>query len=315
VLVIAVVLGACGPQVPSLESAIHHDNHEAIEFATAGSLALSEDGHLVSGPPLTLSGELQTPGGLGPFPGIVLMHGCAGTGAAERGWEAALRHSGYATFVVDSLDRRGLGEVCVDARALLPAQRIPDAYGALRLLSTHPSIDRRRIALMGFSHGGIVATLSATTWAHNTFGGPGQPRFRGFIALYPYCNWTFPEMRHLSAPLRIYSGALDDWTPSEPCERMVAELRAAGYDAAITVYPGARHSFDEVGLPTTRLPFVSNAARCTPRLGSILGPLENAAELAGCLRQGATVGWNPEATAQVRASVLKELRALLPSPF
>lgn len=285
-----------------------------VEFATAGSLVPGEAGRLVMRPPLTLSGELQTPRGSGPFPGVVLMHGCAGVGAAERGWESTLRTAGYATFLVDSFERRGLREACVDPLALHPTQRIPDAYGALQALSSHPAIDARRIALMGFSHGGIVTTQSATKWAHDTFTEHGHPSFRAFVAFYPYCNWTFPEMAHLAGPLRIHSGALDDWTPAKPCERMVSALRAHGYDARITVYPRARHSFDEVGLPPTVLPLVVNGAACSPRLGSILGPLENAEEMGACLRQGATIGWNRAATMQARASVLEDLARFLQEP-
>jgi dienelactone hydrolase len=311
VLVASAVLAACAPQARVTKPALDREDTGRVEFATAGSLTLVEGGRLTAGPPLMISGELDAPPGPGPFPSVVLMHGCAGVGPAERGWETVLRAAGYATFVVDSFGGRGLQEACVDAGALLPMQRIPDAYGALRILSTHPAIDARRIALMGFSHGGIVTTLSATAWARDTFVAPGQPAFRAFIALYPYCNWTMPEMAHLSAPLRIHTGALDDWTPAKPCEDMVTALRAAGYDAGITVYPGARHSFDEVGQPAMVLPRVANGAACTPRLASILGPPENAEEFAGCVRHGATIGWHREATTRARAAVLGELARLL----
>ena len=311
VLAVCAVIAACAPLARALKPALDREDTGRVEFATVGSLPRGEGGRLVAGPPLAISGELELPAGSGPFPGVVLMHGCAGVGAAERGWDAALRAAGYATFVVDSFGGRGLREACVDAGALLPMQRIPDAYGALRILSTHPAIDARRIALMGFSNGGSVTTLSATAWAHDTFVPAGQPGFRAFVAFYPYCNWTMPEMAHLSAPLRIHTGALDDWTPAKPCEDMVAGLRTAGYDAMITVYPGARHSFDEAGLPVTVLPHAANGAACTPHLASILGPPENAEQFAGCVREGATIGWDREATTQARAAVLEELKTLL----
>lgn len=311
VLAVCAVIAACAPQARAIKPALDREDTGLVEFATVGSLPRGGGSRLVAGPPLAISGELELPEGSGPFPSVVLMHGCAGVGAAERGWETALRAAGYATFVVDSFGGRGLREVCVDAGALLPMQRIPDAYGALRILSTHPAIDARRIALMGFSNGGSVTTLSATAWAHETFVPAGQPGFRAFVAFYPYCNWTMPEMAHLSAPLRIHTGALDDWTPAKPCADMVAGLRSAGYDAMITVYPGARHSFDETGLPVTVLPHAANGAACTPHLASILGPPENAEQFAGCVRQGATIGWDREATAQARAAVLEELKTLL----
>jgi dienelactone hydrolase len=113
---------------------------------------------------------------------------------------------------------------------MLPMQRIPNAYGALRILSIHPAMDARRIALT-VSRGGIVTTLSATVWAHDTLVtlvAAGQPGFRAFIALYPHCNWTMPEMAHLSSPLQIHAGARDDGAPAKPCENMVAALRSVG---------------------------------------------------------------------------------------
>src|SRR6266566_3201040 len=94
------------------------------------------------------SPEITT--GAGPFPAVILAHGCSGIRTPELGWGPLLREWGYATFVVDSFRGRGFTDVCTNARTLTGIQRIPDAYGALRFIATHPRIDTRRVVLMGF---------------------------------------------------------------------------------------------------------------------------------------------------------------------
>ena len=106
-------------------------------------------------------------------------------------------------------------------------------------------------------------------------------------------------------------GELDDWTPVGPCAEMIRDLKAAGQDAELTVYRGAHHAFDAVGLPKTTLPDVDNPAACVLRAPSILGPLLDPAGLAACLRKGANIGWDPDATAEARRIVLDQLAALL----
>lgn len=305
------LLAGCVPALKDLKPALSATDSGTIWFASAGSLSRSADFRLTPGEPVVLSGDLRLPSGPGPFPAVVLMHGCGGVGNAEQGWVAPLLSAGYATFGVDSFGGRGLVEVCTDARALTGFQRIPDAYGALRILATHPRIDARRIVLMGFSHGGILTLGSATAWAKQTYAPPGRPAFRAFVPFYPYCNAEFPERLAVSAPLRIHTGELDDWTPAAPCRELVAALKAAGHDAEMTLYAGAHHSFDNVGRPLTYLPRADNGAACRPRGASILGPLLNPEELAGCLRKGATIGWDPAATAEARKNVLAQLAGLL----
>jgi len=241
---------------------------------------------------VALSGELRFPEGVGPSPAVILAHGCAGTCHADVTWTPLLRQWGYATFIVDSFGRRRIPDICDNVTRLFPVQRVPDVYGALRLLATHPKIAADRIALMGFSHGGIVTLSASTVWARDRFGSDGQPRFRAFFLFYPYCNSIVPEWEEISAPVRVHTGALDDWTPAKPCMDWTDRIRAKGFDASITVYPDTYHGFDVPFGSIVRLPSVSNVAMCFPKFESILGAstLEN--PWAGCIRRGATVGRN-----------------------
>jgi len=309
---VAVWSAGCAPALKDLKPALAATDSDSIWFASAGSLVRVPDGsRFVLGDPIVISGDLRFPSGSGPFPAVILAHGCGGLGNAETGWAPVLREWGYATFVIDSFRGRHLTEVCTSARTLTGTQRIPDAYGALRILATHPKIDARRVALMGFSHGGILTMGASTAWAKETFAPSGQPAFRAFLPFYPYCNALYPEGRRITAPVRIHSGELDDWTPAGPCVRLAETLKASGQDATITVYAGAHHSFDNIGTSFRHLPNVDSGADCAFQVASILGPFPSASEAARCFRKGATIAWSPKATEQARDNVRTQLAELL----
>lgn len=280
-------------------------------FSTAGSLQRGSNGRFfMSDDPAGISGELRFPEGKGPFPAIVLAHGCNGNRSVERTWGEVLRGWGYATFNVDSFRGRGISEVCTQLGVLVPLQRVPDAYGALRLLAAHPRIDPERIALMGFSHGGALAMLASTEWAKETYAPRGAPSFRAFIPFYPNCNGVFPERNRVAAPVRIHTGEADDWTPARPCAELAASLRAAGQDVAIDVYPGAHHAFDQAPPREIHLPKVNNGSACFPQSPGILGPVERASG-AGCLKKGATIAGNPVAADRARKNLRVQLDQLM----
>jgi dienelactone hydrolase len=287
--------GSGSPSPPAMTGALP-DRDGVIEFLSGQ---------------VRLGGRLSLPDGPGPFPAMILMHGCAGVGRAERGWSGALVSWGYAAFVVDSFGGRGLREVCTQARTLVGTQRVPDAYGALAALGRHPRIDAARIGLMGFSHGGGTTLGAATVRARQVYLGGGHPGFRGFWPFYPGCNVEYPELTQLSAPMRIHIGAADDWTRAIPCQTLAASLRAGDQDVAITVYPGAQHSFDSMGRAVTRLPNVDNGSACHWRLATMNGPTLNPAEILGCRSKGATIGYSAESTKAARERVRSELAAIL----
>ena len=263
---------------------------------------------------VALTGDLVLPEGTAKVGAVVLMHGCSGLPTRSvTVWQPLILSWGYATLVVDSFGGRGLRGVCGNALTLTGAHRVPDAYGALPLLARHPRIDAERVALMGFSHGGIATLAAASTWARRRYAALDGPTYRAFFPFYPYCNAIVPEMSEgIAGPVRLHIGELDDWNPARSCVELGALARSMGYDFQVIVYSGARHSFDAVGLPPAIfLRNVDNAAACTPRLASMMGPILNLFELLGCMKKGATVGHDAGATEQARERVHRDLGTLL----
>src|SRR5215475_6602493 len=107
--------------------------------------------------PARLLGYLARPDGEGPFPAIVVLHGCPGFFGGYAEVADQLKSWGYEALVVDSFGRRGIVTRC--GIGLDPEQAI-DAYAALKYLSREPTIDAARIAVLGYSMGAESA-LSA----------------------------------------------------------------------------------------------------------------------------------------------------------
>jgi hypothetical protein len=99
-LVIAVVL-ASSTAYPWISPAHADQAAEVVHFPS------------VKGEPINLVGHIRRPEGAGPFPAVVLLHGCAGDwrGMDSR-WGARLIEWGYVALSVDSYSPRGIESVC-----------------------------------------------------------------------------------------------------------------------------------------------------------------------------------------------------------
>ena len=226
--------------------------------------------------PAVLSGDLYRPGGTGPFPAVILLHGCGGPAPNGPAWAVWLQAEGYAALTLDSFMGRRLTRLCGDTSALTGGARAEDVFAAAASLAKLPFIDRDRIAAMGFSHGGwTVLWVSRFQARHD------DVKLRALVAFYPSCGGV-PSLA-TTAPLLMLLGGQDDWTPAEPCRLLAQGARGQGRVVVDVTYPDARHAFD--GSHIARRTYIPDARR----------------------GRGATIEYNPAAHADSE----KQLRQFL----
>lgn len=237
------------------------------------------------GPGIELVGRLHRPEGNGPFPAIVMLHGCSGlwarngepTGLYEF-WAKHFRERGFVTLLVDSFGSRGEKEICTqkDRRISEARDRPQDAHAALRWLAGRGEVDARSVHVMGWSNGAMTVLHALRPDA------PGRSHdglsFRSAVAFYPGCAVLARRTYLPVAPLLIQSGAADDWTPARPCVALAKAAKEGGADVEIDVYDDAHHGFDAPG----------NQLRIRPDVRNLSNPSG----------WGATVGPNPAARAR-----------------
>jgi len=202
-------------------------------------------GPAIGGAVVELAGRLVKPEGDGPFAAVVLLHGCDGMNP-ESDWVARdFRDWGYVFLELDSFGPRGVSEACTDYLQVAPLIRAKDAHAAQAYLATLPFVDPVRIAVLGWSHGGITV-LEAI--ANPYLNEPMRPDpFAAAVAFYPYCPLKLAKP---DAPLLVLIGDADDWTPVNRCTSM--ELRGDPLPPyELMVYPGATHAFDWPAAPET----------------------------------------------------------------
>lgn len=277
-------------------------------------------GDAARGEPVTVDGQLVVPREQGRAPVVILMHGSDGPRSASvKGWQAHLNEQGIATFRLDSYSGRGVDGLSEDQDQFGQFGQLYDAYRAADVLAEHPRVDGSRIVLMGFSRGGISALFAAQARFHASFG-PRTARIVAYLPFYAACNIELVNGEDVvPAPIRLFHGSADDWTLAAPCAAYVEQLRAAGKDAQITVYDGARHAFDNAfGAAYVYLDEAQTTRNCLRR--EVDGQLINAATgrpfryTDACVERGVSIQYDGKATDDARIRVDALLREVFARP-
>ena len=240
-----------------------------------------------------LAGTLSRPKGAGPFPAAVLITGLSPSdrNGGRPPWMPlrdiadALTRAGIAVLRVDD---RGVGASSGDHASSTTFDEANDVATEVAWLRHQPRIDGRKIALVGYSEGGLIAPMVAaadsSVAAIVTLAGPGVPglevaRYQieaaivrdttiapadreAAIARELADTLTVRERSYLSIdPLRyarrvrcpalIIQGANDLHVPLRSAERLAWAMRSSGNrEVTVRFFPGVSHSLlpDVLGL-------------------------------------------------------------------
>ncbi len=190
----------------------------------------------------------------GRTPAVVLIHDYGGYVSPDQYeyYGAALREAGIATLGL-IVFRPGSRQLQSQA----PSYFLPHAFGALKYLASHPSIDPGKIGIMGFSLGGVLSMYTASGPLSSEHLGSG-PRFAAHVPLYPAC-WVHEANARASqkltlagayagltgAPIHVLAGAKDQLDDPDTCHKFIEALSPdARKSVALTVFPNATHNWD-----------------------------------------------------------------------
>lgn len=199
----------------------------------------------------TISGELRIPdSGGAKVPAVVVIHSAGGVDGTGTPYVEVLNQAGIAALELDLFPRGG--------RPATTRVNLPHTYGSLIYLAKHPRVDPAKVAVMGFSWGGILSLVSASDELTRAYTG-GKHRFAAHLALYPAC-WTHLAVLQgknrfygasiyqamTGSPVHILAGEKDDYDDDPDSCSKFAQALPAGVQkyVSVTVYPGAGHGWD-----------------------------------------------------------------------
>ncbi len=206
--------------------------------------------------------HLQTlyPPGEGPFPAVLLFHGCGGVRRIMHDYAEAAVKSGVAAVIINSLTPRGidyeaaLAQVCT-GRVLWGRERAADLHAALSVVRADPQLDSDRIVLAGWSHGGWTVldafALDAAGQAPDGLDQAPENPFdgvRGVFLVYPYLSGPALSRRRSFSPPAPVEAVLveqDAMASDADAAEVFARLKQHGAAISWSTLGGVTHGFDE----------------------------------------------------------------------
>lgn len=233
---------------PADTSAIHSID---VTFPSSSPFSPAELGNAE---PTTAQGRLFLPADAASaapksVPAVIMLHGSGGVlWAREITYGQQLAEMGIAALVIDSFAARRERATTFIERLLeiTESMVLADAYAGLRFLAERREIDPKRVALVGFSYGGMstMYALNATVAEKLS---PSGLRFAGHVAFYGPCIARFEDKRTTGAPLLMLWGGGDELIDAERCNATAEDFRADGSAVETVIYPTAVHQWDGSG--------------------------------------------------------------------
>lgn len=231
-----------------------------------------------------------------PAPAVIFLHGAGGVQQVrEVAYARQLAAQGVAAMVIDVFgNRRDIATGFIQrVLNITEAMYLADAFAGLRYLAGRDDVDGSRVALIGFSYGGMAATYAAYRQVAELYQ-PGGPWFAAHIAYYAPCIAEFDSNETTGRPVLMMWGSADAIVDPVRCDATADGLRAGGSAVETVTFDGAFHQWDggfsvprTIGRDLSPCAFRvgTDATIRDARLGLVMsGPLTRRAILAACVR-------------------------------
>ncbi len=119
------------------------------------------------------------------LPALVIFHTCGGISQHSRYWTEQALKERYVVLVIDAM--RGLKSDCGSPPQIPNARFIKDALDGVAHLAALPYVDVKRISILGFSKGALVANWLASSKVASTLR-PGTVPIASAVSLYGFCG-------------------------------------------------------------------------------------------------------------------------------
>jgi len=176
-----------------------------------------------------VAADVFTPPGTGPYPVVALLHGAHPRRSEKYYMELGedLARRGFLTMFVRVYERgrKGRGSRADWRRSV---------SDALTFAASLPTADPTRMGVLGFSLGAFLALEQA----------PVDPRIQAAVAFYGGIGRGLTDLPlDTMPPVLLLHGTADRIVPARRSVEAAEQLRQAGRDADLIVYPSARHGF------------------------------------------------------------------------
>lgn len=176
----------------------------------------------------------------GERPGVLVVHEWWGHNAYARKRAEMLAGEGYTALALDMYGDGKVADHPDTAQGFMQAivSDMPEAErrfaAAQALLAVQPTVDKERIAAIGYCFGGGMVLHMARAGMDLD----GVVSFHGGLG-----TETPARPDTVKARVLVFTGEADPMIPPEQVKAFEAEMTSAGVDYRVVSYPGVKHSF------------------------------------------------------------------------
>jgi len=185
------------------------------------------------GKPIRLDAYLpETPDG--PVPAVIALHGAGGNVSGMERYASVLAAEGFAVYLLYYFDRTGTEPADLQSMKRNFPLWMKTLWDATSFVETQPQVDRKRIALLGFSLGAYLSLANSAI----------DPRVKAVVEFFGGMPKEVKLFMRRLCPVLILHGEADPTVPVEEAYQLQKLLEKKGIAYEIKIYPSAGHGFE-----------------------------------------------------------------------